>query len=434
MRLLMSWLLAASLVPAVCAATAPPSEPVLAAPVVLDNATCQTCHDGKKGKLEVPGAEGKPRALHSIAPDAFAKGVHAKMQCVACHTDITDNAATANAHQKNTVQPLKRVDCAGCHQDLWDKVQRDGKSAEKPRLGVVAQNIDLYKKSFHARPNADDKTIPNASCDNCHDTHSFNVPAANSPERAAWRLGISASCGENCHTDQLEAYTESIHGKETIEKHNPKSAVCTDCHSAHAVANSSGDPFKLAISAQCGTCHEAELKSYTNTEGSNADRNIEAIQRFGIVEESVSPYQTSKWSSSNDARCNGSKEQPVVCYTNGDPTEAQRAAKRFKLPAGRWVSNKRQSIKAFMSQNKQAVTAGMSFFYQSWNHRGGSLPVRIANTSSSSAAALTTATTLTGRSATSRCFTLQSRHSPSAVRSAVLPHLLQTPISSTAFT
>lgn len=120
---------------------------------------------------------------------------------------------------------------------------------------------------------------------------------------------------------------------------------------------------------------KAELKSYTNTEGSNADRNIEAIQRFGIVEESVAPYQTSKWSSSNDARCNGSKEQPVVCFTNGDPTAAQLEAKRFKLPAGRWVSNKRQSIKAFMSQNKQAVTAGMTFFYQSWNHRGGSLPV-----------------------------------------------------------
>jgi len=119
---------------------------------------------------------------------------------------------------------------------------------------------------------------------------------------------------------------------------------------------------------------KAELGAYTNTEGSNADRNIEALQRHGTVDESAAPYQTVRWGVSNDARCTG-KEQPLACYTNGEPSDTAKAAKRYKLPAGRWVSNKRQSIKAFMTQNKQAVVAGMTFFYQSWNHRGSSLPV-----------------------------------------------------------
>jgi cytochrome b subunit of formate dehydrogenase len=233
--------------------------------LALDNATCLSCHDGKKGKLEVPAADDKKRALRSIAPEPFAKGVHARMECVACHTDISDNAETANAHQKNPTQALKKVDCAGCHQDLWAQVQKDGKAAEKPRLGDVARNIDLYKQSFHARPNADDKTKPNASCDNCHDTHSFNVPKANTPEHDQWRLSISETCGASCHDEQLEAYNGSIHGQETAVKHNPKSAVCTDCHSAHAVSNTSGDPFKLAISDRCGNCHEANVKSYKAT-------------------------------------------------------------------------------------------------------------------------------------------------------------------------
>ena len=61
----------------------------------LDNATCLTCHDGKKGKLEVPVAEGEPRALRSVVPAKFDLGVHAKMQCVACHTaDALMQAAT----------------------------------------------------------------------------------------------------------------------------------------------------------------------------------------------------------------------------------------------------------------------------------------------------------------------------------------------------
>jgi hypothetical protein len=189
LRLLVAWLLAACLAPAALAATKVAPEPVaVATPVVLDNATCLTCHDGQKGKLEVPGAEGKPRALMSVAPEPFAKGVHAKIQCVACHTDITDNAATANAHQKNTAQPLKKVDCAGCHQDLWDKAQKDGKSAEKPRLGVVAQNIDLYKKSFHARPNTDDKTKPNglATTATTRIASMYRRPTHPNVQRGAW--------------------------------------------------------------------------------------------------------------------------------------------------------------------------------------------------------------------------------------------------------
>ena len=258
LRVFTAWLLAAALTSAALAAT---SEPVAA---VLDNAACLTCHDGNKGKLEVPIADGSLRELRSVASEPFAQSVHAKMQCVACHTGITDNATNANGHKKGSTGTGK-ADCAGCHQALWDRAQQEGKAAEKPRLGVVANNIEAYKKSFHARPNADDNTVPNASCDNCHDTHSFNIPTADSPERAAWRLGVPDSCGESCHDRQLSVYKKSIHGQETFKKQNQKSAVCTDCHNSHSVSNTSGESFKLVISAQCGSCHEANFASYKST-------------------------------------------------------------------------------------------------------------------------------------------------------------------------
>lgn len=231
----------------------------------LDNASCLSCHDGKKGKLEVPAADGAKRALHSVAADKFGQGVHAQMQCVACHTDIKDNAETANAHAKDPALALKKVDCAGCHQDLWDQAQKDGSAKAKPRLELVAKNVAAYKNSFHARPSADDKTKPNASCDNCHDTHSFNVPAKDSPQYKEWRLTISNTCGTSCHDDQLEAYAGSVHGQEVLDKKNPKAAVCSDCHTAHAVVNSSSDPFKLAVTDRCGSCHEENLKTYRGT-------------------------------------------------------------------------------------------------------------------------------------------------------------------------
>ncbi|MFW5741244.1 MAG: proprotein convertase P-domain-containing protein [Myxococcota bacterium] len=117
-----------------------------------------------------------------------------------------------------------------------------------------------------------------------------------------------------------------------------------------------------------------EVRAFRNTEGSNASRNLEAIYRFGIVEENAWPYESSKWSSADDAACDGSDDLPTKCYTNGDPPETAMDAKRWHLPRGRWINSSERSIKAHMHNKKQAVVVGGTFFYQSWNHRVSSLP------------------------------------------------------------
>ena len=231
----------------------------------LDNTTCLSCHDGQKAKIEVPGKDDEKRELHAVMPDKFGQSVHAKMQCVACHTDIKDNAETANAHAKDPALKLAKVDCAGCHETLWQEAQKAGTAKDKPKLELVVKNIQAYNKSFHARMSEDDKTKPNATCDGCHDTHSFNVPAKNTPAYDQWRLGIAESCGSKCHEDQLDSYSGSVHGKAVIDKQDVKAAVCTDCHSTHAITSSSIDPFKLAVTDQCGSCHKDNLKTYMAT-------------------------------------------------------------------------------------------------------------------------------------------------------------------------
>jgi subtilisin-like proprotein convertase family protein/C1A family cysteine protease len=119
---------------------------------------------------------------------------------------------------------------------------------------------------------------------------------------------------------------------------------------------------------------KVELGRFTETDGSNATYNIEAINRFGVVMESDWPYEGRGWSTANDERCTGDKK-PVVCYTNGNPTDAVRNdAQRFKLPASRWISSRANSIKAHMYNTGTAVVAGMPFYYQSWSHSGGGLP------------------------------------------------------------
>ena len=116
-----------------------------------------------------------------------------------------------------------------------------------------------------------------------------------------------------------------------------------------------------------------EQRSFTNTEGSNAEDNLETAVRFGTVKESAWPYESFPWSASNDAECTGGENLPTKCYTNGEPPESARMAQRYKLPRKRWINT--NSIKAAIFDKKVGVNVGMTFFYQAWNHRRSTIPI-----------------------------------------------------------
>ena len=241
---------------AVCTAT-----PALAA--TLDKEGCLKCHENKHDKIKVPvviDGEEDERELRQLDTRKFAKSVHSKLQCVDCHQNIVDSQKNHRI-DKNAPQ----TSCAGCHQALWDKAQKDGSAKDKPRLEVVAKNIEAYKHSFHAKENKDIPGTPLANCDDCHTSHEFDVPPKGSERRTAWHKSIAETCGSKCHEDQLEIYGASVHGEELIDKGNMKAATCTDCHSAHSVTGTSGDAFKLINASDCGSCHKEELESFHDT-------------------------------------------------------------------------------------------------------------------------------------------------------------------------
>ena len=225
----------------------------------LDNSACLTCHDASKGELKVPGTDANSKPPHGINNDKFGKSVHGEMQCIACHKDITD---TVVPHKKGAGQ---KPECVSCHLELWETAKKENLAKEKARLGVVVKNIETYQNSYHARPNKEDKSHVNAACDDCHNTHTFNVPPQGTSRRTDWHLTIPNVCGEKCHTDELEEYSSSVHGKQVLGEHNQKAAVCVDCHTTHGIANTSKDTFKISITENCGSCHTENLKSYRAT-------------------------------------------------------------------------------------------------------------------------------------------------------------------------
>lgn len=112
---------------------------------------------------------------------------------------------------------------------------------------------------------------------------------------------------------------------------------------------------------------------YRNTEGSNADANLSTTVRFGTIKEGDWVYETFKWSAANDPACTTGENLPTKCYTNGEPPAAVAMAKKYKLPSSRWINT--NSIKAHLTTKKTGVNVGMTFFYQSWNHRSSTIPV-----------------------------------------------------------
>jgi len=216
----------------------------------LDKGVCLGCH-GQAG-FAGANADGTARSLH-VMPERFGNSVHGKRQCVECHSNITEVP-----HRPVQV----KVSCINCHDDLWEQAQREGTTKQHARLGVVVEQIDNYMKSVHARPSREDQSRTNATCYNCHEPH--YVYPLGSLERAEWRLNIPNTCGK-CHYLERSAYATSVHGQEVLQKKNPAAAICSDCHTTHRIDLTAKDDVKVAITKNCGNCHQKSYESYRQT-------------------------------------------------------------------------------------------------------------------------------------------------------------------------
>jgi hypothetical protein len=117
-------------------------------------------------------------------------------------------------------------------------------------------------------------------------------------------------------------------------------------------------------------------RAFTNTDGSSSDANLKTVANHGTVKESDWPYESQPWTAANDPACTGGENLATKCYTNGEPPANVSAAKKWRVPATRWINT--NSIKAHISTKKTGVNVGLTFFYQSWNHRRSTIPVNDA--------------------------------------------------------
>lgn len=143
---------------------------------------------------------------------------------------------------------LDNATCLSCHGNPG--FTEPGPNGQTLSLSVPA---DDFAHSVHGP----------LSCTTCHTTITA-VPHTNAPPTPAqWRQQVPQLCG-SCHTEALNHYQTSIHGK-LVAQGVVGAAVCTDCHTTHAVASPTLPATRLAIGKDCGNCHVDAMTSYQET-------------------------------------------------------------------------------------------------------------------------------------------------------------------------
>jgi len=100
-----------------------------------------------------------------------------------------------------------------------------------------------------------------AVCSDCHSAHA--VRRLNKPGTLEMlpdaRVWIPQTCSK-CHNAIFNAYKESVHGSALVGEGNPDVPTCIDCHGVHNIENPTTAAFRLSSPQICAKCHTDEVK------------------------------------------------------------------------------------------------------------------------------------------------------------------------------
>jgi hypothetical protein len=207
---------------------APLSEPDAQKP---DNSACLGCHEQPDQIHQFPNGD---TVSTQVDPNVYDQAVHANLACQICHTSITgyphpdypaDSARAYTLQYKDT--------CTQCHPGQTEKIA-DSAHARLAELG---------------NPNT-------PICADCHNPHTQVkiVKDANGDPAAVENAKIAETCAV-CHSQIVDEYKNSVHGKAVFSETNVDVPACHDCHGIHNINTARSEEFRLNSPQLCATCH-----------------------------------------------------------------------------------------------------------------------------------------------------------------------------------
>lgn len=203
---------------------------------------CLSCHGQHDLKMALPSGEILPLYIDA---KAFTASIHGnKLLCTDCHTSIS-----GYPHPKREISSRREYSiaqyelCRKCHFDNYTKT-----------LDSIHYKV-LSSGGLKA-----------PLCTDCHGAHYVTLPSQP-------RAKISRTCAK-CHQEIYQKYAASVHGRALIEEDNHDVPVCTDCHTAHTIADPRTAAFRLRSVELCSSCHS----------------NKKLMQKYGISTNVVKSY------------------------------------------------------------------------------------------------------------------------------------------------
>ena len=197
--------------------------------------------------------------------------------CLTCHQNPGFNV-TIGTPQKKEVFPLSvdpieyghsvhgeiGLTCLECHID-FEPTMGHGISFPDRRAATISLNkacavchknqADKEVDSVHSKVRSFGK-FDAAVCTDCHSAHA--VQRIKDPKTGALmpatRKWIPTTC-EKCHSAIYEKYRNSVHGTALTDENNPDVPTCIDCHGVHNIGDPTTNAFRLQSPQMCAKCH-----------------------------------------------------------------------------------------------------------------------------------------------------------------------------------
>ena len=252
----------------------------------------------------------------------YESSIHGDMECIDCHSDIEDvdhdedladvdcsvchdeaqevyiesvhaGSYKGVTYKNNDFHTAYCKDCHGTHNILPSDNEKSktyllniehtcGDCHLKPGvidiLGLRGEGpVRAYHNSIHDIILHEDINSGAPTCVNCHGAH--DIYMMSDPRSKFCKFNRAEMCG-NCHEQEKEEYTKSIHWR-ALQRGHLESPTCNDCHGEHHVLSPQDKKAatnRLNSSSQvCANCHSSKTM----------------MSRFGLDPERIASYNKS---------------------------------------------------------------------------------------------------------------------------------------------
>jgi hypothetical protein len=164
----------------------------------------------------------------------------------------------------NSIHGQEGYACVQCHTNVGEYPHPPFSAADRRdvtlQLNVVCDGCHTSEHtktadSVHAQAQAMGNRDA-AVCTDCHTAHAVQawVDKSTGETLPSMRPVIPQTCAK-CHSEIYQKYETSVHGSALTNENNPDVPTCIDCHGVHNIQNPTTSAFRLASPDICAKCH-----------------------------------------------------------------------------------------------------------------------------------------------------------------------------------